>query len=320
MNFELISLLADGAFHSGVELGSQLGISRAAVWKNISQLEKFGLHSETVRGVGYRLAEPLQLLSALKIADALESSIESKVEDFRILPSLDSTNDFVKSQMTASQGYTICLAEHQKAGRGRRGKCWESPYGKNLYLSLGLKFDGSFEGLNGLSLAVGVAVANTLAQFGLAVALKWPNDVWIDRKKVAGILVEVEGEQDGPLNLIIGIGVNVNMQENDVSIDQPWTSIAVESAGCLDRNILAARIINQLIEMTERFKREGFENIRDQWDKYDGLSGRRVILTSFEKTEPGICRGVDKRGYLLLESDGKVRSFAGGELSLRAAT
>lgn len=319
MNSELISLLADGSFHSGVELGRRLGITRAAVWKNISQLEDIGLQTERVKGVGYRLTEPLSLLSDSTIFDKSDTSVKHLIGAFIIVDSLESTNDYIKTSMESRQGYILCLAEHQSAGRGRRGKSWISPYGKNLYLSVGFNFERGFEALNGLSLVVGIAVARSIADLGLAAKLKWPNDVWIEKKKVAGILVEVDGEQGGPLRLVVGLGVNVNMKPCDAEIDQPWTSLATELGRIVDRSALAASLVGNLLTLMEQFKQRGFVGMKEEWQEFDGVSGSRVTLANQDKEEQGICRGVDHRGYLLLESDGKIQAFSGGELSLRIA-
>lgn len=320
MNSKIISLLADGSFHSGVELGQRLGITRAAVWKIISQLEQIGLQTESVKGVGYRLTEPLSLLSYSTIIGKADASVKHLIESLAIKASLESTNDYVKAYMESQQGYMICLAEHQSAGRGRRGKSWISPYGKNLCMSIGFRFERGFEALNGLSLVVGIAVARSIADLGLAAKLKWPNDVWIEKKKVAGILVEVDGEQGGPLNLIVGLGVNVNMKPCDAEIDQPWTSLATELSKEVDRSALAASLITNLLILMEQFKQRGFVGMKEEWKKFDGVSGSRVTLANQDQEEQGICRGVDHRGYLLLESDGKVQAFSGGELSLRIAS
>jgi BirA family biotin operon repressor/biotin-[acetyl-CoA-carboxylase] ligase len=195
-----------------------------------------------------------------------------------------------------------------------------SPYGKNLYMTLGLRYEKDFEALNGLSLAVGVAVARSIAELSLDAKLKWPNDVWLEKKKVAGILVEVDGEQGGPLNLVIGIGVNINMRYSEADIDQPWTSLASELDRLVDRSAFAASLINNLLAIMEQFEQQGFMSVKREWIKYDGVSGNRVMLVSHAKTDEGMCRGVDDRGYLLLESGGEIRAFSGGELSLRIAT
>ena len=320
MNYEIIALLADGDFHSGVELGRQLGLTRAAVWKNISRLSQLGLAVESVKGVGYRLTESLNLLSVPLIRQALDDEIANKVNELTIVPSLGSTNDSVKSKQFPRQGYTFCLAEHQTSGRGRRGKCWQSSFGKSLCLSMGFAFVADFSALNGLSLAVGIAVAKALDEFGFAAQLKWPNDVWVGKKKVAGILVEVDGEQGGPLNLVIGVGVNVNANEQEMMIDQPWTSLKIEQGSGIDRNALAARLITNLIQITHRFRQVGFAGLKEEWVKYDGLMGEQVVLGGHGSVEAGIYRGVDDNGYLLLASEGQVKSFAGGELSLRVAS
>lgn len=319
MNFELITLLADGEFHSGKELGEQLGMTRAGVWKLVSQLQQFGLNPHSVRGVGYRLPEPLKLLSHTALPAMLSAQSLALLEQVQIVPSLTSTNDHIRAGLPPGHGYTLCIAEHQLQGRGRRGRSWSSPYGTNLYLSLGLQFDAGFEALNGLSLMVGIAVAETFASMQISSTLKWPNDVLINHKKIAGILVEIDGEQGGPLMLVIGIGVNVNMQDDRGSVDQPWTSLALERSSLMDRNTVAASLVNNLLRRIEEFKLAGFSVFRELWNGYDAFAGKTVQLASHDSVNHGICRGVDERGYLVLDCGGEKRFFGGGELSLKLA-
>jgi len=321
MIFDLITLLADGELHSGVELGNELGMTRGGVWKLVSQLGQFGLATERVKGTGYRLREPLSLLSDSAISDHLDAHAKAKLEAIQLIPSLNSTNEFVKTRLPPQQDFTLCLAEHQTQGKGRRGKNWLSPYGKNLYLSLGLRFDGGFEALSGLSLVVGVAVADVLTTFTSGVAIKWPNDIWVDQKKIAGILVEIDGEQGGPLNVVIGVGVNVNMLSDEGSIDQPWTSLIIEQRELVDRSLLTAALVNRLLNLLENFKHAGFAETQALYAGFDGLAGKWVELHNHDAVQTGICRGIDERGFLLLESDGsKIVPFSAGELSLRVTS
>jgi len=294
-------------------------MTRAGVWKLVSQLQHYGLNPHSVRGVGYRLPAPLKLLSHAELSAMLSASSQALLEQVQIACSLNSTNDHIKTGLPPGHGYTLCLAEHQLQGRGRRGRVWSSPYGTNLYLSLGLQFDAGFEALNGLSLVVGIAVAETFASMQICSELKWPNDVLIKQRKVAGILVEIDGEQGGPLMLVIGIGVNVNMQDDGGSVDQPWTSLALELSSLMDRNAVAASLINNLLRRIEEFKLVGFSAFRETWNGYDAFAGKTVQLSSHDSANSGICRGVDERGYLVLDCGAENRSFGGGELSLKLA-
>ncbi len=329
MNTELARLLADGQFHSGVELGERLQLTRAAVWKQISQLDKLGLDVESVKGVGYRLRQPILLLEECSILAELSQEQRFLVSELQIVQMTDSTNSLVRGEMSGDQAYRMCLAEYQSAGRGRRGRAWVSPFGSNLYLSVATTFYSGFESLGGLSLAVGVAVAKALeAEHVRDLGLKWPNDVWVREQKIAGILIEIEGEQGGPLTLIIGVGVNVNMEPAEQwEIDQPWTSMLLEKKresenflGPCDRNRLAGRIAGQLVSTIEQFKREGFGQYRDNWLALDVLLGQQVVVKGISRELAGVYRGVDNQGHALLEqADGSRQVLGGGELSLRKA-
>ena len=321
MNYSLVALLSDGLFHSGVELGNQLGISRAAVSKNVAQLIQGGFVIESVKGVGYRLTESIVLVDKDDINDALSETVRARVQDLVVLPEVDSTNTFIKKCSHHREGFNICLAERQLNGRGRRGRSWVSPFGKNIYFSMSLYLNTGFESLSGLSLAVGVAVVNALASFGIdGVGLKWPNDVWINDKKVAGILLELEGEQEGPVRVVVGVGINVNMELDDTEeISQPWTSLSLEAGKPFDRNKLISELVNNLVEMVDAFKSSGFDSFKTEWDRHDALKGRAVVLSSVKNIIEGVYLGVDDQGMALLRSQGETTAYGAGELSLRVA-
>jgi len=218
----LLKLLKDGRFHSGQALGAALGVSRSAVWKQLQQLEvEFGLVIHKVRGRGYQLASPLVLLSELEIAAATPSTSWP----VHVYDSIDSTN--AEALRLVGKGVVapfVVVAERQTAGRGRRGRQWVSPFAENIYYSLLLRIDGGMRQLEGLSLVVGLAVLQALRELGIAGAgLKWPNDVLVDNKKIAGILLELVGDPADVCHVVLGVGINVDMQGADL-VDQLWTS------------------------------------------------------------------------------------------------
>lgn len=316
----LIRLLADGRFHSGEELGACLGISRAAIWKRLEELEALGLTLERVRGKGYRLPGGLSLLDAGAIVRA--SGLEPGSLDLVVLESTDSTNaEALRRTETGLISPLAVLAEHQQAGRGRRGRAWQSPFGSNLYLTLAREFTSAAR-LEGLSLAVGVAVAEVLENTGLAgrVQLKWPNDIQCNGRKLGGVLVELAGDLDASCMAVIGIGLNGAMPAAVAEgIDQPWTDLRGETGAPLERNLLAGQLLGHLMQVLELFAERGFAGLRKRWERYDCCIDRPVRVELAGRQVQGIARGVDARGALLVEHDGQVQAWHGGEVSLRLA-
>jgi len=311
---KLLTLLKDGRFHSGEALGAVLGVSRSAVWKQLQLLEsELNLTVYKVRGRGYRLAEPLLLLDAEKIASLAVREPWPAV----VLDDIDSTNAEALRLVAAGQAAPfLVLAERQSAGRGRRGRAWSSPFAQNLYYSLVLRVEGGMRQLEGLSLVVGLAVRQTLLALGVASAgLKWPNDVLVDNRKVAGILLELVGDPADVCHVVLGIGINVNMQSAD--IDQAWTSLHLETGHMVDRNRLAALLGDNLRIYLERHHQEGFSALQSEWESAHLWQGRPVSLIAGSNSVDGVVLGVDHQGALRLDVDGIEKSFSGGELSLR---
>lgn len=311
----LLSLLSDGEFHSGSELGRLVGVSRTSIWKAIPGLQELNVPVEVVKGKGYRVQGGLDLLDKNKILSMLPCNIKERV-NLDILLSHSSTNDYLSSfKESVHQNYHICLAEHQTAGRGRRGKVWVSPFAKNISFSAGFLLGGGVEVLSGLSLVVGVAVAKTLESLGIKnVGLKWPNDVFVGDKKIAGILLELSGEATTNWNVICGIGLNVHMDKNDgISIDQEWCSLT-ESIS-IERNFVISKLLAQLVEVLELFKEEGFQSFMSEWARFDVLSGEKVVVTP--NGVEGYVVGVNMQGALLIKSVNGEHVINAGEVSVR---
>lgn len=313
----LLQLLADGEFHSGVELGEVLGTSRTAVWKALAGLDDLGLTIERVPRRGYRIPGGIDLHDAGVIRAALSASARALLDDLRVLAVVDSTNEVLKATAGLPPGRgACCLAEWQTGGRGRLGRRWISPFASNLYLSVAWDFDGGIAVLEGLSLAVGVAVRRALLRLGVAgVQLKWPNDLLRDRAKLGGILVEVTGDPEGRCRAIVGIGINVAMPAAAAAaIGQPWRDLS--DLG-VRRDALAAAILDQLLPLLCEFPDRGFGGYRDEWEAAHVHGGRRVVLSAGNQRVEGIARGVNERGALGLECAEGLRWFSGGEVSLR---
>ena len=309
----LLNLLKDGRFHSGQDLGAALGISRSAVWKQLQHLEaELGLSIHKVRGRGYQLAAPLTLLDARTI------SAMAPCWPVTVLDSVDSTN--AEALRAIGQGRLapfLVLAERQVSGRGRRGRKWVSPFAENLYYSLVLRIDGGMRQLEGLSLVVGLAVLQALRNFGVPGAgLKWPNDVLVGNKKIAGILLELVGDPADVCHVVLGIGVNVNMQVAD-EVDQQWTSIRLGSGRSSDRNALVVELSKQLSAYIQRHQADGFSAVQAEWEANHLWQDRLVSLIAGSSQIDGEVLGIDNQGALRLKVSGVEKVFSGGELSLR---
>lgn len=311
----LLKLLKDGRFHSGEALGAALGVSRSAVWKQLQQLEaELGLSIHKVRGRGYQLASPLILLDEQEIG----AIAPSPAWPVHIYDSIDSTN--AEALRLVGQGACapfIVVAERQTSGRGRRGRQWVSPFAQNIYYSLLLRIDGGMRQLEGLSLVVGLAVLHALREHGLpGVGLKWPNDVLVGRKKIAGILLELVGDPADVCHVVLGIGINANMQVAE-QIDQPWTSVRAELGRPVDRNQLVSSLSKKLEDYLELHREAGFAAIQAEWERNHLWQGREVSLVAGVNSINGTVLGIDQQGALRLKVDGVEKVFSGGELSLR---
>ncbi|WP_372956478.1 biotin--[acetyl-CoA-carboxylase] ligase [Marinobacter sp.] len=314
----LLKLLSDGAVHSGESLAESLGVSRTAIWKQVRKLLDKGIEVETIRGRGYQLAAPMDLVTREGIQQALSDAAKRQMA-LRVYDQIDSTNsDITRRWQDEERGLLVTVADSQQQGRGRRGRVWQSPPGQNLYMSVGISMNRGFTELDGLSLVAGLALLEALTINGLpAPALKWPNDVLVEDRKLAGILIELQGELEGAVRVIVGIGVNVHMQEAE-SVDQPWTSLDLGAPEATwRRDDLAACILNCLVERLSVFETSGFEVFADEWNRYDAFRGRKLMATSGDLS--GIGQGVDGKGnYLIDTGDGVERIYA-GEISLRVA-
>lgn len=321
--YALLTMLADGRFHSGTELGEKTGRTRAAVWKAIQSLQESGLEIFSVRGKGYRLAEPVELLNRESILEHMDETARPYLTGLEIFDVIDSTNAYLLE--LAKQGEATghaCLAEQQHAGRGRRGRNWISPPGGNVYLSLLWRFNAGATQLGGLSLAMGLAVTRALGEIGFEDArVKWPNDILFNNRKLGGILLEMTGEASGPCVVVAGIGLNVRAPEALMSaVEQDWTDLESALANKVARNRLVGHLLSHLIATVRQFEQQGFPSFQREWNANHAFAGQEVELHLPGRRLRGIAQGVDQNGALLLAHDGKLQRFHSGEVSLRART
>ncbi|AKP33397.1 bifunctional biotin--[acetyl-CoA-carboxylase] ligase/biotin operon repressor BirA [Yersinia aleksiciae] len=310
----LIGILADGTFHSGEQLGTMFGMSRAAINKHIQTIREWGLDVFTVPGKGYSLPAPIQLLDEQKILSHLPTG------QVAVLPVVDSTNQYLLDRIAELKSGDACVAEYQHAGRGRRGRQWISPFGANLYLSMFWRLEQGPAAAMGLSLVVGIVMAEVLHKLGAEkVRVKWPNDLYLNDKKLAGILVELTGKTGDAAQLVIGAGINLTMRESTTNaISQDWINLQ-EAGVIIDRNKLTAELLSELRLAVVKFENEGLSAFISRWREMDNYLDRRVKLIIGNQEIYGIARGIDQQGALLLEQNGDVKPYIGGEISLRGA-
>lgn len=309
----LITLLSDGQFHSGEQLGERLGISRAAVSKHMAALKDLGLDLFSLTGKGYRMAVPMALY------DQAQLRALAPMAPVHCFPVIDSTNQYLLERVNGLNSGESCLAECQTAGRGRRGKPWVSPFGCQLILSMYWRLEQGMAAAMGLSLAVGIAVVEALESLGYpGVELKWPNDLYYQGRKLAGILVEMSGSAGASCHLVIGIGLNLAMPKRQgEKIDQAWSELRQVQPELVDRNQLAACVLQHLQQAMLTFERSGLASFVDSWNRLDHFAGRPVRLLMGEQEIRGIARGIDDRGALRLETEEGIKFYLGGEISLR---
>jgi len=318
---QLLQLLSDGKYHSGEALGQALGVSRMAVWKHIRALREAGVELQTLHGKGYRLRAAVELLDHELIRRAAAPATRAGLESIEIMLEIDSTSNHLRAQaLQGAPSGSVCLAEQQQGGRGRRGRDWISPFAANLYFSLLWRISAGAMALGGLSLVTGIAVARGLRGFGIeAAGLKWPNDILVHNAKLAGILIDVVGESTGPCAVVIGVGVNVRMPQSAAAgIDQPWTDLSsLTGKDDISRNRLAACLLDQLLPAIVEFETQGLQPFMAEWLRYDIVQGRPVDLRLADEVISGMACGIDAGGALLVETAGGRRRFTSGEVSVR---
>ena len=317
--FPILRLLSDGKFHSGQTIAQQLKVSRATVWNAIKQAEVLGINIFSVRGRGYKLAQAVILLDQQAILNAVGEQttlLEVEVHDH-----LESTNTYLMKKISIAHAQATCVAANlQTNGRGRRGRTWQAGLGASLTFSLLWRFQCGASALSGLSLAVGVALVRALHSFGISQAqLKWPNDVLIGREKLAGILIELQGDMEGPSAAVIGIGINLNLPESiKQQIDQPTTDLASASPQTINPNELLGVLLKNLTEVLSNFERHGFAQLRDEWTKHHAYHQQAVKMLHPDGRESvGTVVDVAEDGILLVRTAQGEQRFLSGEISLR---
>lgn len=315
--------LADGRPRTAATLRAELGSAASELDAAIETLRELGVDVVADSGGRLRLAAPVELLDAETIRAALGERSRARLAALEVSLAVDSTNARLLDARSPTEGSArALLAELQRAGRGRRGRAWVTPFGGSIALSLSWTFGDAGRATPALSLAVGVAVARALQRHGAGgIGLKWPNDLWFADQKIGGILVEAKTEPRGAAQVVIGVGLNLSLSAD---IRQAIEAQGVRVAAVADasprpvgRNALAATLLDELLGMLETFEGLGFAAFRDEWSALDALGGRAVRLLIGDGVVEGVSRGVDAEGALLIDSEGQLRRFVSGEASLR---
>ncbi len=326
LTFPILNLLADGQFHSGEALAQRFKVTRATIWNAIKHAESLGVEVFSVRGRGYKLPQAIELLDEKLVLAAIGA--QRAWFKLEILNEVASTNTYLMQQKGAA--HATCAAAHiQTKGKGRRGRTWVSQLGASLTFSLIWRFSCGAAGLSGLSLAVGVALIRVFNSLGVNnVRLKWPNDVLVTEKdtpkKLAGILIELQGDLEGPSAAVIGVGVNLNLPKNVLdSIDQPAIDLMSAQSinqSKINQSMLLGLILKHLADVLSTFESHGFVGLRDEWLSYHAYQNKPVKMLLPNGTDvQGVVKSVADDGILLVETALGLQRFSAGEISLRSA-
>ena len=314
--WDILTLLADGGFHSGVAMAQHLQVSRATVFNDLAEIEAAGIIVQRIHGKGYRLAQAWQALDECAIRIALAQAAVRF--DVHVLAQATSSNALLLQR--AAQGVasgTVLAVELQTAGRGRLGRTWHSGLGNALTFSLLWRFACGLHALSGLSLAVGLAIVRALQRAGVRdAALKWPNDVLAQGAKLGGVLLEAQGDMQGPCAVVIGIGLNCNLPLHlEQRIAQAATALDQLTDGVPSRNTLLAVLLQELAVVLDEFAQRGFAAMADDWQRHHARQDEAIVLRMPDGgSVQGVARGVNARGELLLETAAGMQVFNSGEV------
>ncbi len=317
--FRIIEILRDSSngYVSGAVISDKLGMSRTAVWKHITSLRKMGYRIEARHSRGYRLKGDDDLYNGYEIAGGLDTEIIGK--DVHFYPLAGSTNNiaYKLAKEGAPEG-TVVMADGQTNGRGRLNRRWESPPGVNIYTSIILRPSIPPMDAPKLTMLSSVAVLEVLRTFlPNSLFLKWPNDVLVGHKKISGILAEMDAEADRVRFVILGIGINVNIEKEAFPSElRPLATSLIEETGCrASRATLLKDLYFSLERWYKLFLESGFEPVRERWERYGLLDGKEVAVRQFGTTIEGIAVGIDSDGALFVRrSTGEVTRIVAGDV------
>jgi BirA family biotin operon repressor/biotin-[acetyl-CoA-carboxylase] ligase len=322
MDEEILQLLRESpsSFLSGEEISSRLEVSRTAVWKRIKHLRSLGYEIEAFTRSGYRLARSPDILSPSEVKPILKTKWMGKTIHY--FQTLDSTNSKAyQLALSGAQEGEVVISESQKMGRGRLGRQWFSPAFVNLYLSAILRPKIPPHQASLITLMAAVATADAIQKYsGLLPQIKWPNDILLGDRKIAGLLNEIHSEMDRIHFVILGIGVNLNMDEKIFSkeIRDVATSLKNEMGKAVSRKDFLQSLLVKLEGWYEIFLKEGGLPILEAWRERAKIGGRHVKITFFGETLSGIAVDVDSDGALILETeDGERKRVVAGDVEYK---
>lgn len=323
MQREILKRLRKGIYISGEDMAKSLGITRTAVWKYIRNLRKEGYRISSSPRLGYRLEQAPDLLNTEEIQTGLTTHVFGRSMQYH--EKVASTQHETKrlAESGAEEG-TLVVAEAQSEGKGRRGRHWVSPPRMGIYLSLILRPDLEPFNIAQIPIVMGIGVCESISQVtGLQPRIKWPNDVLLEGKKVAGILVEMSAEPERVHYIILGIGINVNTPASIFPDDlrSTATSLAEVAGHPVCRRTLIQRLLPNLESIYNEFKRVGFEALRERWRQWDQTIHSWVEIEDPGSPIVGYALDIDKDGALIIkDQQGEVRRVLSGDVALKEHT
>ena len=305
---------------SGQQMADRLGVSRTAIWKCIKELESEGYTIESVRKKGYVLHQRSDEITAVRLAPYLETKRYGRV--VHTYDSCETTQMIAhdKAQLGADEG-TLIVSDEQTAGRGRLMRPWSSPSGHGIWMSLIIRPNLSMKEAPQVTLVTAVAIVRALEKVAaIDPVIKWPNDLLVGGKKIAGILTEMQADPDQVQALIIGIGLNVHQRPSDFpdELREQATSVAMETGEAIERAKLVAAIMNEMERFIDMYERNGFEPIKLLWESYAVTTGQLIRATLVDEVIEGVARGISDDGLLQIEEeDGTIRSLYSADVTLQ---
>ena len=311
---------AGDEFVSGEAISDKLGLTRAAVWKHVESLRAQGYRIDAVPARGYRLSAIPDRLTALELRPLLNThDLGQVLHHFEVI---SSTNDHARELAEEGAGHgEVVIAEAQTGGRGRRGRPWVSPPGRNAYFSVVLRPDLPPARAPELTLLASVAICDALRQANVPATIKWPNDLLVADRKIAGILTELASEPERVDWVVLGVGVNVNAAESDFpeELRPTATSILMERGSPAPRALFVAACLTALETWLDRHAEEGFDPVRRAWRERNATLGREVTVQAEGREVSGRAEDIDAGGALLVRTiDGTQRILSGDVVHLRA--
>ena len=312
---KVLNILNDCNIHTGSDIANALEISRAAVWKVIQRLKKQGVPIDS-QHQGYQLKNPLILFDKNRI----EKSLKNTNLTLEIFETISSTRDYLLNKYP-SKKINICLTELQTEGKGRFGRKWSSPFGRNIYCSLRYPFHKDIIEFSGLSMVIGILTIQAIESLlpKPILRLKWPNDIYNKDQKIGGILIDLIAQAHGDCTAVISLGLNINMKDDELKdVHQPWTSLEHIVNEKLDRNVIITKIIHTILKGLENFQKNGMDTFLQEWKRYDYLENKKVSVGTATNFVSGIAKGVNSQGNLRIElANGIIQIFSYGDTILK---